>query len=128
MPMASALGSSSPLDSPPPSPQALGGGPMGSSTPFSLAAVTPGAVPSNQLPPEILQSILQSSQRIGAMFDAYAQVMPDLADQWGLLKDQLQTILAQVMSAGAPPMSPTASGQQFPGGGMDRGIAGAGAI
>lgn len=106
----------------------MGAGPTGTPTPFSMAAVAPGAVPSNQMPPEILTAILQSAQKIGSMLDAYAQAMPDMAVQFSQLKDQLATILAQVQVNGAGPMSPTASGQQFPGGGIDRGVAGAGMI
>lgn len=121
----------SPLDNAPPSPQSFGATPMGGQTPFSLDQISggaPGAIPSGQLPPEILQSIMQSAQKIGSMFDAYAQVTPDLGAQWAQLKDQLQQILATLMQNGAPAMSPTASGQQFPAGGVDRGIANAGAI
>ena len=106
----------------------MGAGPTGAQTPFSLSAIAPPQTPSDQMPPEILQSILQSAQKIGSMFDAYAQVTPDLAAEWGALKDALQQILATLMQKGAPSMSPTASGQQFPGGGVDRGIAGAGAV
>lgn len=102
---------------------------MGAPTPFSLSAVAPGMqTPSNELPPEILQAVMTSSQKIGSMFDSFAQVMPDLAADWGALKDQMQAVLAKAAAAGAPAMSPTASGQQFPGGGLDRGIAGAGSF
>lgn len=117
-----------PLDQAPPSPQSLGAGPTGAATPFSLSAIAPPTTPSDQLPPEILQAVMQSSQKIGSMFDSFAQVMPDLAANWGALKDQMQAVLAKAVQAGAPAMSPTASGQQFPGGGLDRGIAGAGSI
>lgn len=127
--MAFPAAQSQPLDQGPPSPQSMGAGPMGAPTPFSLSAVAPGMqTPSNELPPEILQAVMTSSQKIGSMFDSFAQVMPDLAADWGALKDQMQAVLAKAAAAGAPAMSPTASGQQFPGGGLDRGIAGAGSF
>lgn len=120
--------SSQPLDGPPPSPQSMGAGPTGAPTQFSLEAIAPGSVPAQQLPPEVLTAIVSSAQKIGTMLDSYAQATPDLAADWGMLKDQLQTVLAKLMTQGAGAMSPTASGAQFPGGGMDRGIAGAGTI
>ena len=120
---------STPLDGPPPSPQSIGAGPTGAPTNFSLQAVAPGpTVPSSQLPPEMLTSIIQSAQRIGSLLDSYAQATPDLAADWSALKDQLQTVLAKLMTSGAGAMTPTASGPAFPGGGMDRGVAGAGTI
>jgi hypothetical protein len=120
--------SSSALDGPPPSPQSNGGGPTGEATPFSLAALTPPAVPSNQMPPELLTGIMQSAQTIAQMFDSYAQATPDLAADWAQLKDGLAAVLAKLMQAGSGPVSPTATGPGFPGGGVDRGIAGAGAV
>lgn len=101
---------------------------MGQPTPFSMGAIAPMQVPSSQMPPEILQGVMSSAQTIGSMLDSFAQVAPDLGMEFAAIKDALQQVLAKLMMNGAPPMSPTASGQQFPGGGMDRGIAGAGAI
>ncbi len=121
-------GTTSALDQAPPSPQSMGAGPTGSPTPFSMSAVAPPTVPSDQMPPEILTAILQSAQKIGSMLDSYAQVAPDLAVQFAQLKDQLAVILATLTTKGAGAMSPTASGQQFPGGGLDRGVAGAGMV
>lgn len=119
---------STPLDGPPPSPQSMGAGPTGAPTQFSLSAVAPGMVPAQQLPPEVLTAIVSSAQKIATMLDSYAQATPDMAADWGMLKDQLQTVLAKLMTQGAGAMSPTATGQQFPGGGVDRGISGAGTI
>ena len=115
------------LDGPPPSPQAVGGGPTGAPTDFSLQAVAP-PVPSNQMPPEMLTAILQSAAQIGTLLDSYAQALPDMGTDFASVKDHLQMVLAKLLSAGAGPVSATASGPQFPGGGMDRGIAGAGAV
>lgn len=114
------------LDGPPPSPQAMGGGPMGA--PDMQQLMGPQQVPSDQLPPEMLTAIMQSSQQIATLFDSYAQATPDLAADWGQLKDALAAVLAKLVQAGAGPTSPTATGAAFPGGGMARGIAGAGSI
>ena len=118
---------SSPLDGPPPSPQSIGAGPTGSPTPFSLSAIAP-PVPSSQMPAEVLTAIIQSAQKIGSLFDSYAQAPPDMAQDWGALKEALQVVLAKLLSNGAGATSPTATGSQFPGGGLDRGVAGPGTI
>jgi hypothetical protein len=106
----------------------FGGGPTGGATPFSLSAMAPPQVPSAQMPPEILTGILQSASKIGELLDSYAQVAPDLAMEFAAIKEQLQVTLASLVQAGAGATSPTATGPAFPGGGMDRGIAGAGAV
>jgi hypothetical protein len=120
---------SAPLDGPPPSPQMLGAGPMGQPTPVSLDTLAPGdPMTSGQMPPEILTGILQAAQRIESVLDSFAQVAPDLGMDFALIKNQLATTLAKLVERGAQPTSPTATGAAFPGGGMDRGIAGPGAI
>lgn len=105
----------------------MGAGPTGSPTPFSLSSVAP-PIPSAQMPPEMLTAIVQSGTKIATMFDTFAQATPDLAADWGMLKELLQTTLAKLLSAGSGATSPTATGSQWPGGGIDRGIAGPGAI
>lgn len=117
--------SASPLDGPPPSPQANGSGPTGQPTPFSLQGMVPGAVPSAQMPPEVLTGIMQSAQSIASLFDAYAQATPDLAADWGALKDGLAMILAKLTQAGSGPTAPTAPGPAFPAA-FDRGLPGGG--
>jgi hypothetical protein len=126
-PSSTTAGSTSPLDSPPPSPQSMGASPTGAPTDFSLSAVAP-PLPSAQMPPEILTAILQSAENIGTLLDSYAQALPDKAADFASVKDHLQSVLAQLMIAGAGATSPTATGSQFPGGGFNRGVAGAGAI
>ena len=117
------------LDGPPPSPQLLGGGPMGQATPMSLDQLAPGGpMSSGQMPPEILTGVLSAAQRIEAVLDSFAQVAPDLGMDFALIKTQLATVLAKLVERGAQPTSPTATGAAFPGGGVDRGIAGAGTI
>ncbi len=116
---------SSPLDAPPPSPTPMGGSPT---DPLSPKGLAPQPMSSTQMPPEILTGLMQSAQTIGQMLDSFAQITPDKGAQLALIKDLIQRYLADVMSAGAGPVSPTAAGPAFPGGGIDRGIAGAGAV
>lgn len=118
---------SSPLDGPPPSPNGMGGG--AGADPFSMKGIGgPSQVSSGQMPPEILTGITQSAQTISAMLDSFAQVTPDKATALALIKELLQAYLAEIMTAGAGPVSATAPGPAFPGGGMDRGVAGPGPV
>jgi len=94
---------------------------------MSLQGLAP-PIPSAQIPPEILTGIMQSAEKIAQLFDSYAQALPDLAADFALLKDQLATVLAKLVQAGSSPTSPTATGAAYPGGGIDRGISGAGSI
>lgn len=116
------------LDGPPPSPQMMGGGPTGGATPFSLAQMAPPQVPSAQMPPEILTGLMQAATKIGELLDSFAQVAPDKAMDFAQIKDQLALILADLVQAGAGPTAPTATGAAFPGGGMEKGIAGPGSV
>lgn len=115
-----------PLDGPPPSPTGMSQPPDGQFSMRGLAG--PAPVPSTALPPEMLTGIVASAATIGQMLDAYAQALPDKAAQFALIKDMLQQIFAELMTAGAGAISPTASGPAPPMGGMDRGIAGAGSV
>lgn len=131
-------GGSSPLDGPPPSPTPMSGGQApfsmrglaGGGGPTNLQGLTggPGTIPAAGIPPEVLTGITQASQTIAMTLDSFAQVTPDKAAALGLIKDLLQQYLADLMVNGSQPSSPTASGPAFPGGGMDRGISGAGTI
>jgi hypothetical protein len=119
---------SDPLSAPPPSPQMGGGGPTGGQ-PFSMAGLTgPQPIPSTQLGPAILTGILADSQEVGQKLDWWAQIAPDLAPKFNTIKDMLQSVLAELVNAGAGATSATNAGAAFPGGGMDRGIAGAGTV
>jgi len=124
-PYTGATADSSPLDGPPPSPTAMGG--VDPSAPASMRGLAP-PVASDQMPPEVLTGLMQSAQTIGQMLDSFAQVTPDKAAKLGLIKDLLQQYLAEIVTAGAGPVSPTAPGPAFPGGGIDRGIAGPGSV
>jgi hypothetical protein len=79
------------------------------------------------MPPEMLSTIISSAQQIGTMLDSYAQAVPTLAAEFAAIKDQLQAVLAQLLTAGAGAPTPTATGQQFPAA-FSRGVAGAGAV
>jgi hypothetical protein len=113
------------LDQPPPSPTPMGG--VDPSAPFSMRGVA-SQLPSNQMPPEVLTGITQSAQSMSDLLDSWAQITPDKSAQLSLIKDMVQQYLADLMGSGAGPTSPTATGPAFPGGGMDRGFAGAGAV
>jgi len=95
--------------------------------PFSLQGMAP-QIPSNRLPPEVLTGITTSAQKIAELLDSFAQITPDKGGQLSMMKDLLQQYLAELMQSGAGAISPTASGPGFPGGGMGRGIAGAGTV
>ena len=119
----------SPLDGPPPSPTDMGAAGAG---PFSAQGLTGGQgsqpIPADQLPPEVLTGIMQAAQKVSTVLDSFAQVTPDKGAQLSLIKDLLARYLADITSAGAGPVSPTASGQAPPMGGLDRGIASAGPV
>lgn len=123
-PSQSAVGTS-PLDQPPPSPTPMGGGPA---TTQGLAPGGPMPVAAGQMPPEVLTGITQAAQSMSAMLDSFAQVTPESGPLLGLIKDMLQQYLATIATAGSGPVSPTAAGPAFPGGGMDRGVAGPGTV
>lgn len=120
------------LDGPPPSPTPMGdlagGGPM------SVRGLVPGGGPvaMGQLPPEILRGVMQTGETIDSAIKSIAQLAPGKAAQLNLIQALLQQVFAEIVSeaadnAGAT-ISPTATGPAFPGGGMDRGIAGAGTV
>lgn len=124
MPLPPSIGSS-PLDTPPPSPTPMGD--MGGGGPLAMQGLVP-QVPTGQMPPEVLTGLMQAAQTISSTLDSFAQVTPDKGAQLALIKDMLQRYLADIMAAGAGPVSPTAPGPAFPGGGIDRGIAGPGSV
>ena len=115
-----------PLAGPPPSPTAMGGreGPL---SPAGLAG-GPTSLPSNQLPPEVLTGLVTAFDQVGSVLDAAAQIAPDKGAQVSLIKDLIQQLLADLMVAGATPTAPTNAGPAFPGGGLQRGISGTGAV
>lgn len=128
-PMRPGLGGS-PLDGPPPSPTAMSGG---GDTPFSMRGLTGGMpgqapMPTSAIPPEVLRGVMEAAETVGSTLDSFSQFFPGQASRFGLIKDLLQQCMAELVAGGAGAISPTASGPAFPGGGMDRGIAGAGSV
>ena len=113
------------LDQPPPSPTPMGGG--GGGDPFSMKGLA-AQLPSTQMPPEVLTGITQSAQSMSDLLDSWAQITPDKGSQLALIKDMIQQYLASLMQSGAGPVSPTAPGPAFPGGGIDQGLAGPGSV
>jgi hypothetical protein len=102
-----------------------GGGAFGMG---GLAPGGPGAIAADKMPPEVLTGITQAAQTISSQLDSFAQVTPDKAAALAMIKELLQQYLAEIMTAGAGPVAPTAAGPAPPMGGMDRGIAGAGSV
>lgn len=118
--------SASPLDGPPPSPTAMSGG---GDTPFSMRGIAgPAQLPTDQIPPEVLRGVMEAAETVGATLDSFAQFFPSQAPRFGLIKDLLQTAMAELVAGGAGAITPTAAGPAFPGGGIDRGVAGAGSV
>src|SRR5262245_1080662 len=113
------------LDAPPPSPTPMGAGMPGGD--FSMRGLA-GQLPSSQMPPEVLTGITQAAQAMNQLLDSFAQITPNMGAQLGLIKDMLQQYLTQLQQDGSGPVSPTAPGPAFPGGGIDQGIAGPGSV
>lgn len=86
-----------------------------------MAGMAPPLMGSQQIPPEILTGILARASQMAKDFDAFAQVTPDLAGEWGMLRDFLERITSKLLVAGAGPTTPTSPGATFPGGGLDSG-------
>lgn len=111
------------LNGPPPSPAVETGMSPGASPspdrPADIAGLMP-PLPSGQFPPDVLTGVLQSGEKMSEHIDAIAQMFPDLAPDFALVKEFLQRALAKVLVAGGGPTSPTAPGPNFPGGGIDR--------
>lgn len=121
------LAAGQPLDGPPPSPTGMGGDPGSVAGPLSMRGLAP-AVPSSQMPPEVLTGLTQAFSSVNDILSAAGQVAPNRQAQIALIQDMVQQLLADLMTDGAGPTAPTASGPAFPGGGLDRGIAGAGSV
>jgi hypothetical protein len=106
----------------------------GGDTPFSMRGLSGGGLPgqppvsTDQIPPEVLSGVMQAASTVGSTLDSFAQFFPAQAARFGLIKDLLQQAMAELVAGGAGAISPTATGPAFPGGGMDRGVAGAGAV
>lgn len=111
------------LNGPPPSPAlTMGASPGPSLDPAQgLGALVPKAITSAALPPEVLTGMMQRGEAISNDLDAFAQMAPDLAAKIAIVKEMWLRVLADLAAAGAGPTSATATGPNFPGGGIDRG-------
>ena len=107
------------LDAPPPSPALQDGMSPGPSLQALVGGKPP--VPSQLIPPQVLTGMNQAATQMSTMLDSFAQVTPDLAPDWAIVKAALASAMAKVQQAGGGPTSPNAPGPQFPGGGIDQG-------
>lgn len=110
------------LDQPPPSPALEQG--MGPGTPLPTEAVQGFAPPpmgAGQLPPDVLTGMMKTATQMAQDLDAFAQMAPDIAPRWAAVKEALSIAMSELLMAGSGPISPTATGPGFPGGGIDRG-------
>jgi hypothetical protein len=113
------------LDGPPPSPaspqQPLQPGQQAQFPPMeSLAAPVTAGTPGRQLSPQILMGIMEGMTAIEGMWDSMASMLPDMASDFALLKDLQQRTAAKITIKGGT-ASATSAGNNFPGGGFDRG-------
>lgn len=122
------------LDGTPPTPTPMDGMPSGA--PFSLRGLAgpgagpsvPGSIPSTELSPQILTGLQSAMRTATDVIKQAAQITPDKGAQLGLINDLIEQYMADVMMAGAGPVSPTFAGPAFPGGGIDRGLPGPGTV
>jgi hypothetical protein len=80
------------------------------------------------MPPEMLDGIQTAAQTVNQILDSFAQATPEDAALLGMIKQLLGQYTAKLQASGAGAISPTNAGPAFPGGGIDRGIAGPGSI
>jgi len=115
------------LDGPPPSPTPMGEATGGGGGGFSMSGLAQ-QLPSSQMPPEVLTGVTQSAQPMMQLLDSWMQIAPDIAVEVQIAKQAIQAILDKLQVSGSGPVSPTAPGPAFPGGGMDQGISGPGSV
>lgn len=108
------------LDQPPPSPALAQGMNPGSPSMSDLMGQGP-AVPADQMPPDVLTGMMTAATKIAQDLDSFAQMAPNLAPDWAAVRTALAAAMSKLLSAGSNPISPTAPGPGFPGGGLDRG-------
>lgn len=130
---------SSPLDSAPPSPMAPNGMqlPGGQISPQSLGGPgglpsTPGMMsevaqpltagsPGQVLTPDIAMGLMSTAQTMYSSFDAMASIVPDLANDFAMMKVLLQDTMAKVVLKSGATASVASAGNGFPGGGFASG-------
>lgn len=112
------------LDGPPPSPAGPGELNPGQQVAFpSMSQMAPpltAGTPGKQVSPQILMGIMEGMTAIEGMWDSMSSALPMLAADFAMLKDLQQRVAAKIVVQGGTP-SATAVGNNFPGGGFDRG-------
>ena len=98
------------LDGPPPNPMLAGP----QQIPGSMGAGPTGT--SRQLPPEVLQGLMQAGNTVSDIVDSMASMVPDLAPELALAKQGIQQFLAKVLLAGGGPSSQAQAGTPMPNG------------
>lgn len=86
-----------------------------------MAAPVTAGTPGKQLSPEILMGVMQSLSAVEGIWDSAASILPDLASDFAMLKDLQQRVAAKIVVKGGTAPA-TATGNNFPGGGFDRGV------
>lgn len=112
------------LDGPPPSPAMSQADPTltpGQPQQFpsfqEMAQPMTAGTPGRATTPEVAMGVMQSAEAISGMFDSMASIVPDLANDFTLLKSMLQQTMGKLLVNGGQPASPNAPGLNFPGGG-----------
>ncbi|SRR5258708_33704892 len=107
------------LDAPPPGP-----GTAAQPQQTIRGLVPPRPQAGNTLPPDVLKGLMTTAQSIGATLQSMAQItrdpLPKAAAGFGMVQDLLESVMAQLLEAGGGPVSATAPGPSFPGGGSPR--------
>lgn len=118
------------LDGPPPSPfmpagtpQTLSPGmPAGTPTPtpsFSqMAEPMTAGTPGRALAPEIVLGVYQGTETIYGMLDSFASIVPDLANDYSMIKDLLLRTTGKLVTNSGVSAAPASTGTNFPGGGF----------
>jgi len=113
------------LDGPPPSPAMAQADPTltpGQPQQFpsfgEMAQPLTAGTPGRATTPEVAMGVMQSAEAISGMFDSMASIVPDLANDFALLKDLLQRTMGKLLVNGGQPASSNAPGLNFPGGGF----------
>lgn len=121
-------GSGSVLDGAPPSPAMPPDG--GQMTPgvapqmpsmAQMAQPLTIGTPDRATSPEVAQGMLSTAATVYSIFDSMASLAPDLANDFVLMKDQLQRTMAKLLLKGGSSAPSTSTGVNFPGGGFSSG-------
>lgn len=98
------------LDGPPANPMLAGPQQL----PGTMGAGPAGT--SRQLPPEVLQGLMQAGNTVSDIVDSMASMVPDLAPDLALAKDGIKRFLAKVLLAGGGPTMQAQAGTSMPNG------------